>query len=133
MHMNTRAYIAMNRFKVVRGSEDAFEALWRSRETRLHEVKGFVSFRLLRGSEGEEPGGEQYTLFASHTIWRSEEDFVGWTQSEHFRKAHSNANAPATQARYLGHPHFEGFHVLQQIDLDERVAAPAGASASGVA
>lgn len=131
--MGAQSFIAMNRFRVVRGSEDAFEALWRSRETRLHEVKGFVSFRLLRGPEGEDSEGQAYTLFASHTIWRSEEAFVTWTQSEHFRKAHSNANDPATQARYLGHPHFEGFHVLQQIDADGRVAAAASGPASGVA
>ena len=66
MHRSTRSFIAMNRFKVVHGSEDAFEALWRGRETHLHEVEGFISFRLLRA-----PAGDDYTLFASHTIWAS--------------------------------------------------------------
>ncbi|MCY4076461.1 MAG: antibiotic biosynthesis monooxygenase [Acidobacteria bacterium] len=126
--MGTPSFIAMNRFKVVRGSEDAFEALWRSRESHLHEVPGFVSFRLLRS-----PAGEEYTLFASHTIWRSQEAFVAWTQSEQFRKAHAHANDRGTQAAYLGHPEFEGFHVVHQLDADRPVAAPAAvASAAGV-
>jgi heme-degrading monooxygenase HmoA len=42
-------YIAMNRFKVVLGSEAAFEQLWASRDTHLKEVPGFVEFHLLRG------------------------------------------------------------------------------------
>ena len=128
MHRSTRSFIAMNRFKVVHGSEDAFEALWRGRETHLHEVEGFISFRLLRA-----PAGDDYTLFASHTIWASQEAFVAWTQSEQFRKAHSHANDATTQARYLGHPEFEGFHVVHQIDAGEAVAAPASASAAGAA
>ena len=123
--MGTPSFIAMNRFKVVRGSEDAFEALWRSRESHLHEVPGFVSFRLLRASAGDE-----YTLFASHTIWKSEEAFMAWTQSEHFRKAHSKANDPDTQARYLGHPEFEGFYVVHRIDADGQVSAQAAATST---
>ena len=37
-----------------------------------------------------------------------------WTKSEAFRKAHARAgnnNKPTT----LGHPEFEGFHVLQEV------------------
>lgn len=128
MRMRTQSFIAMNRFKVARGLEDAFEALWRSRETHLHEVRGFVSFRLLRS-----PAGEEHTLFASHTIWRSYEDFEAWTQSEHFRKAHAHANDPGTQAAYIGHPQFEGFYVVQQIDADGRITAPAIAPAPDAA
>ena len=127
--MATPPFIAMNRFKVVRGSEDAFEALWRSRESHLDEVRGFVSFRLLRA-----PAGEDYTLFASHTLWKSEEAFVAWTQSEQFRKAHANANDRGTQSAYIGHPEFEGFSVVLQIDADGQDTAPAiAATAPGVA
>lgn len=56
-------YLAMNRFKVLPGEEAAFEELWRSRETRLHEMKGFSSFNLMRG-----PKKDDHTLYASHTI-----------------------------------------------------------------
>lgn len=98
-------FIAMNRFKVAPGHEDAFEEVWRSRDSRLAEVPGFVEFRLLKGAAEED-----HTLFASHTIWASEQDFENWTKSDHFRQAHRNAgdNKPL----YLGHPQFEGFSVV---------------------
>lgn len=98
-------YIAMNRFKVARGSEDAFEDVWRNRDSQLKDVPGFVEFRLLKG-----PAEEAFTLFASHTTWASHDDFVNWTKSEHFRKAHRNAGD--NSALYLDHPRFEGFEVV---------------------
>ncbi|MFA7588500.1 MAG: antibiotic biosynthesis monooxygenase, partial [Novosphingobium sp.] len=73
-------YIAMNRFQVIRGEESSFENVWKSRETHLNEVPGFVEFHLLRGPEAED-----HTLFASHTIWQSKDDFEAWTKSEAFR------------------------------------------------
>ncbi|WP_282606882.1 antibiotic biosynthesis monooxygenase [Pelagibius sp. Alg239-R121] len=98
-------FIAMNRFKVTSGQEDAFEEVWRSRDTHLEEVPGFVEFRLLKGHAEED-----HTLFASHTIWATEKDFENWTKSEHFRMAHRNAGD--NRALYLGHPQFEGFSVV---------------------
>ena len=47
-------FIAMNRFKVLKGEEKAFEEVWLSRDTRLGEVTGFVEFHLLRGPERED-------------------------------------------------------------------------------
>src|SRR3546814_15299693 len=67
----------------------------------LEGVPGFVEFHLLRG-----PSADDHTLYSSHTIWRSREDFEDWTRSDAFRQAHRNAgdNKPL----YLGHPRFEG-------------------------
>lgn len=106
-------FIAMNRFQVVKGQEEAFEKLWTSRDTYLDGVPGFVEFNLLRGPEQED-----HTLFSSHTIWRSRHDFEEWTRSEAFRMAHRNAgdNKPL----YLGHPHFEGFEVVQTVAATEK-------------
>ncbi len=98
-------YIAMNRFRVARGSEEVFEELWRSRDSYLDEVPGFKEFHLLKGPETEE-----HTLYASHSIWKSRQAFVDWTESEAFQKAHANARAP--QGTYLSHPEFEGFEVI---------------------
>ena len=98
-------FIAMNRFRIALGREDVFEELWRSRDSQLDQVSGFKEFHLLKG-----PSDEEATLYASHTIWASKEDFEAWTQSENFRKAHANARAP--QGTYLGHPNFEGFDVV---------------------
>lgn len=101
-------YIAMNRFKVVEGSEDAFEEVWRNRESSLAEMPGFVEFHLLRGPRNEEEG---YTLFASHAVWRSQDDFMAWTKSQNFRDAHKNAGQ--NKVLYKGHPVFEGFSVVE--------------------
>ena len=101
-------YIAMNRFKVQNGSEEAFEDVWKNRDSSLSEMAGFKEFHLLRGPVNETEG---YTLFASHTVWASHDDFVAWTKSENFRAAHRNAGS--SKVHYLGHPHFEGFSVVE--------------------
>ena len=114
-------YIAMNWFRVVVGEEAAFEERWRKRELYLDQLPGFVEFHLLRG-----PKREDYTLFASHTVWASREDFLFWTQSEQFRVAHSHASG--VKALHLGHPEFEGFEVVQtQVNLRAHSAAASGA------
>lgn len=96
-------FIAMNRFKVALGSEDEFVSIWKNRETFLDRVPGFKEFHLLRG-----PSTEEYTLFASHSVWESKDAFEGWTKSEAFRKAHANAGGSRKEI-YLGPPQFEGF------------------------
>ena len=98
-------YIAMNRFKIVRGSEEAFEQVWAKRDTHLDAVPGFKEFHLVRGPEHED-----HVLYASHTIWESEAAFQDWTKSEAFREAHKNAGD--NRSLYLGHPEFEGFTVV---------------------
>lgn len=42
-------FIAMNRFQVIPGEETAFQQVWRSRDTHLDGVPGFIEFHLLRG------------------------------------------------------------------------------------
>lgn len=97
-------YVAMNRFRVNKGQEDAFEEVWRNRDSKLAEMPGFQSFNLLKGPYDEEA---ETTLYASHTIWESKEHFVDWTQSQTFRDAHKNAGD--RKGMYAGHPQFEGF------------------------
>ena len=97
----------MNRFRVTKGSEQKFETNWTSRKPHLDEVPGFKEFHLLRGPEAED-----HTLYASHTIWESRDDFEAWTKSEAFRKAHANAGDPSKKSIYLGHPKFEGFEAV---------------------
>jgi heme-degrading monooxygenase HmoA len=99
-------FIAMNRFRVAKGQEAAFEERWRTRESYLDQVEGFVEFRLLRGPESDD-----HTLYASHSVWASKSAFTAWTQSEPFRAAHRNAGE--TKPLHLGHPEFEGFDVVQ--------------------
>lgn len=101
-------FIAMNRFRVKRGSEADFETVWRERDRHLDGVPGFVDFHMLRG-----PAAEDHTLYASHTVWADEASFEAWTKSQAFRDAHRNAGANASL--YLGHPNFEGFEVVADI------------------
>lgn len=101
-------FIAMNRFRVKKGSESEFETVWRTRDSHLEDVPGFVEFQLLRGPEHDD-----HTLYASHTIWAGKADFEAWTQSEAFRKAH--AQAGGTRDLYAGPPNFEGFDVVKEI------------------
>jgi len=101
-------FIAMNRFKVVKGEEKAFEQIWASRRTRLEEMEGFISFHLLRGPERED-----HTLYASHTMWETKASFLAWTTSQQFRDSHKDAGK--NKPLYVGHPEFEGFDaVLEQ-------------------
>ena len=99
-------FIAMNRFRIHKGSEADFEKVWKDRDSLLEEVPGFVEFDLLRG-----PDQGETTLYASHTIWRDRAAFEACTQSEHFRKAH--ANTSSNRGLYAGHPEFEGFEAVE--------------------
>lgn len=98
-------YIAMNRFKIVPGREKDFEKIWKERETHLDNVPGFIEFHLVKGCKEE-----THTLYASHSTWKSEDDFSNWTRSEAFRQAHRGAGQHSDV--YLGHPVFEGFKVI---------------------
>ena len=101
-------FIAMNRFQVRKERAGDFERVWTERETHLGDVPGFVTFHLLRGPEYDD-----HKLYSSHTVWESKAAFEDWTRSEAFRKAHEGAGEH--RGLYVGHPHFEGFDVIQTI------------------
>ncbi|MCP4209394.1 MAG: antibiotic biosynthesis monooxygenase [Shimia sp.] len=103
------SYIAMNRFRIAEGRETDFEDVWRSRESRLKELKGFREFRLLKG-----PEREGHTLYSSHVLWDSKDDFDAWTKSEQFRASHRNSGDSRSKGAILGHPEFEGFETILQ-------------------
>jgi heme-degrading monooxygenase HmoA len=110
-------FIAMNRFKVKKGSEEAFENVWLGRESYLDRMAGFVEFHLLKGPEAED-----HTLYASHTVWQSKAAFEAWTRSAEFRGAHARAGNNTTGPLYLEHPKFEGFEVRQTVTRSEAAA-----------
>jgi heme-degrading monooxygenase HmoA len=101
-------FIAMNRFKVIKGEEGAFEQRWRERDSYLDQLPGFVAFHLLRGPERED-----HTLYSSHTTWADKDAFTAWTLSEQFRASHRSAGE--RKPLHLGHPEFEGFETIQTI------------------
>ena len=100
-----KMFIAMNRFRIVLGAESTFVDIWRYRDSNLNDVPGFLTFSLIKGEANDD-----YTLYASHTTWKSKLDFTNWTKSEAFRKAHKGAGSHSDI--YLGHPVFEGFETV---------------------
>lgn len=108
-------FIAMNRFKVIKGSEEEFEANWKNRDSHLNSMQGFLEFHLLRGPEAED-----HTLYSSHTTWATHDDFVAWTNSDAFRAAHKGAGD--RKPLFHGHPQFEGFHVVQTLSRTQSAA-----------
>ena len=95
----------MNRFKIILGRETEFEKIWKERDTHLDDVPGFKKFYLIKGKKKD-----NHRLYASHSEWNSEQDFVNWTKSDAFRQAHKGAGQHSDI--YLGHPEFEGFEVI---------------------
>src|ERR1700759_2585640 len=89
-------FIAMNRFKVIKGCGADFEHVWLSRDTHLDKVPGFVEFHLLRGPELED-----HTLYASHTVWQSRAAFETWTRSEASAR---RTRRPAATSRFISGP-----------------------------
>ncbi|MDJ0860197.1 MAG: antibiotic biosynthesis monooxygenase [Dinoroseobacter sp.] len=101
-------YLTMNRFRVKTGQEEAFETVWKSRDSHLKTVDGFVSFHLMKG--GETDG---VRLYASHTMWRDKNAFEAWTKSEAFRAAHKGAKSSSDM--YDGPPELEVFDSVQEL------------------
>jgi len=66
---------------------------------RMKKVPGFVSFRLLQAEDG--------THLVAETVFESKEDFIRWTESEHFAQAHGERKEQQTR-----NPATEGFEVL---------------------
>jgi heme-degrading monooxygenase HmoA len=101
-------FIAMNRFRVVKGSEDAFENLWLSRDSHLDTVPG------LWNSAYSKVRRPKITHCMPPTPYgragpRSRpgpdpRPFVPLT-----------VGPDRTSPFYLGHPQFEGFEVRQTI------------------
>ncbi len=98
-------YIAMNRFPIAAGFEDTFVEVWRTRDSKLDAVPGFLEFKMLKGPEID--GGR---VFISHSRWESYAAFQAWTESDAFKAAHGKSRAP--EGTYMGPPTFEGFEVV---------------------
>lgn len=103
-------FIAMNHFLVKTGYEEAFEGIWRGRDSKLKQFDGFVSFEMLKGPEDE----EGYVLYASHAVWKDQDSFEVWTQSDQFKSSHGR---PKAKVEYKGHPRFIGFHTLEDLAI----------------
>jgi heme-degrading monooxygenase HmoA len=80
----TIVYVSMNRLKVPDDYRAHLEKAFSESGVRMKNVPGFLEFLFLAPTEGDE-----YIVF---TKWTSEQDFLNWTQSEAFKRAHANSN-----------------------------------------
>ena len=104
-------FIAMNRFEVVKGKEDAFERMWKSRDSYLHELRASSNSICSRARKPRTTRSIPRTRCG-----RARRDFEAWTKSEEFRRAHARAGNDGNAAPlYLEHPKFEGFEVRQTL------------------
>ena len=99
-------FIAMNRFKVIKGSEAAFENFWLSRDSHLDKVPGFVEFHLLKGPEAEDTRCMRHTR-CGRTVRLLKRGPNRKHSGQHHHRAGDN------KPLYLGHPQFEGFETIQ--------------------
>lgn len=66
----------------------------------IKQVPGFISFRLLKA--------EDETYLVAETVFNSKEDFIRWTESEHFTQAHGGRKGSAPSQNSGA----EGFEIL---------------------
>ena len=74
-------FIAMNRFKIIKGKEEIFESIWKNRDSHLENVPGFKNFNLIKGKEEEE-----FVIYASHSTWESEKVSLLGQNLKHLKK-----------------------------------------------
>jgi len=111
--------VVSNRIPVAAGCEAAFEERFRDRAGLVEQHPGFVRMEILRPKpverHGSSMGGSAYYVVL--TYWESEADFVRWTGSEDFRRAH--ANRPP-QEMFAGPNVFELHEVIQSATAASR-------------
>ena len=83
-------FIAINRIRVTRGEGGELEERF-GKSSGIEELPGFIEFRLPKKTWGH--GDNEADEYLSMTQWASKKDFVAWTKSEAFRKAHSGPRA----------------------------------------
>jgi heme oxygenase (mycobilin-producing) len=104
--------VVSNRIPVAVGHEAAFEERFRGRAGLVEHHQGFVRMEILRPKQvemhGKPLGGSSYYVVL--TYWEGEADFVRWTDSEDFRRAH--ASRPPKEM-FAGPNVFEMHEVIQ--------------------
>lgn len=82
-------FVSINRLQVKPGCESQIESRF-GEPDGLENVPGFTDFQLLRHSWAPHPQGEVTAIeYLATTRWESKEDFINWTRSDAFKKAHS--------------------------------------------
>ncbi|MFP6626220.1 MAG: antibiotic biosynthesis monooxygenase [Deltaproteobacteria bacterium] len=89
--------IVTNRIPVAAGHEEEFEDRFRNRAHLIENSPGFIKNHVLRPIKrrfdhqtGAWADSDEQGYHLVQTYWESEQAFWDWTNSESFRKAHSN-------------------------------------------
>jgi heme-degrading monooxygenase HmoA len=104
--------VVSNRIPVARGHEEAFEKRFEDRAGLVENHPGFIRLEILRPTSvqmhGQPLGGSSYYVVL--TYWQRKEDFVRWTESEDFGRAHMNR---PPKEMFAGPSVFEMHEVIQ--------------------
>ncbi len=113
--------VVSNRIPVAAGQEAAFEERFRKRAGLIENHPGFVRLEILRPTSIEMHGGAMggSPYYVVLTYWRSKTDFLRWTESDDFRKAH--ADRPPKEM-FAGPNVFEMHEVIQAADAATTVS-----------
>ena len=98
-------HIAMNRFKIAEKLNDVFEELWRSRDSYLQSMTGFISFNLIKVQLNKGS-----TRYISHSTWKSKDAFTARTRSKDFFLA--SQVVTKNSCIFINHPTFKVFEVV---------------------
>ncbi len=105
--------VVSNRIPVAKGHESAFEKRFEGRAGLVEHHQGFVRLEILRPKpvemHGHAMGGSDYYVVL--TYWETEQDFVRWTESEDFRRAHRDR---PPKEMFSGPNVFEMHEVIQE-------------------
>jgi heme-degrading monooxygenase HmoA len=112
-NLPTECFVACNQFFVPKENAAAFEDRWASRESKLKECEGFVSFTMCRRDasskgHGVKPMEPSEPTYVSTTVWKDRASFEKWRKGNAFKQAHgqgqNNPNAQSSSEKGTSQP-----------------------------
>lgn len=104
----------MNRISVNPEYAEAFEARFADRSSLVDQMTGFVSYRLLRPTNPNDP-------YIVMTFWESQAHFQAWTDSAEFQQGHARAGQLPREA-FRDRPKLEIHELIQEAFAGEILA-----------
>ncbi len=99
--------IVMNRIPIKPEYATALEERFAERDTLVDSMDGFLSFRLLKPHNEEDP-------YIVMTMWESVAHFEAWKQSDQFKQSHAQSARRLPPDALHGQPKIEVVEVVQE-------------------
>lgn len=99
-------YVVTNRIPVAEAYNEQFEQRFRNRAGQVDKQPGFVRMEVMRPQDDESP-------WLVMTVWRDEDAFIAWMDSEDFKLAHTN---PLPKEAYAGKGQMEQHEIVIMTD-----------------